>query len=667
MASIDDEKLLKIITTKIYERKFDEISLLNMPELSDSLQQAHRLVCSLLNQHKEAYSRNIKGLPIPNIAAKTNQLGTSVDALNKRLQEHMRMLRQNENSTKQPTAVLECDMAKRKVDKLAEVLKAKLIWSNAYQELQLLDVSDGAMRYQKLVALQQSFEIMQKYSLDDEKAQTFEKLKDEFLSWYSPATIHAIDTGDVKHLDSIKEKYYSLDRIEVFESNFGNYAKNKIKCFIEDESNERTLWTVLQELFAIWRKTHKLIDSFIQEDGSAVICKYLFDGVISKWDAISTIVADFVSSSDNPFVAAKAIGKILADFSEFVQKEGDDHMIGVTEQIKKKVFSLLSGDYGKYATSVLLCSINKISAPEKGSRHRHNWLMPFLEEIQSKMREIVNDSSLTFGAEFSSQIVPSFEHGIRELNSLLQNHDILNIKPEGTDIRMRKSIQENTEDKVSSICVMGYLLNIIDDLNEYIHETAADLSRESPENESARLISNTSLLETLNLRVVGRKIESIANTITLTMEDEIRKLKQSENETETPQGMAADELSRSLPSFSVAPHNYATGVGHGLLSQMSTIGAYGNDRNFVRSIASAASEINSSFNDDEADLWLLTEVAKLVQNVFCTQVGNVVNLSLKLRRQFNADILFLMEALADLRLQPTKQMSKLAEKLKENC
>lgn len=35
--------------------------------------------------------------------------------------------------------------------------------------------------------------------------------------------------------------------------------------------------------------------------------------------------------------------------------------------------------------------------------------MPFLEEIQSKMREIVNDSSLTFGAEFSSQIVPSFE------------------------------------------------------------------------------------------------------------------------------------------------------------------------------------------------------------------------------------------------------------------
>uniref|UniRef100_A0A914GXK3 Conserved oligomeric Golgi complex subunit 7 n=1 Tax=Globodera rostochiensis TaxID=31243 RepID=A0A914GXK3_GLORO len=597
---------------------------------------------------------------------KTSQLGSSVDTLNKRLQEHLRMLRQNESSAKQPNAVLEYDMAKRKVDKLAELLRAKLLWLNTCQELQLLDASDGAMRYQKLVSLQQSFEIMQNYSLGDEKSKAFEKLKDEFLSWYSSATILAIDTGDVKHLDSIKEKYYSLDRIKVFESNFGNYAKNKIKSFIEDESKENTLWSILQEFFAIWKRTHKLTDSFIQEDGSEVISKYLFDGLLSKWEVIVAIVSDLVSSSETPFVAAKSLGKVLADFSDFVQKEGDEHIMAVFSQIMQRVFSVFSDDYGKYATSVLLCVVNKITAPEKGSRHRHkfNWLLPFLEEIQSEMRDIVKQSAITFGAEFSSKIVPSFEHGLRELNSLLQNHDILNIKPEGIDIRTRKSIQENTEDKVSAICVMGYLLNIIDNVNEYISETTIDVGGVS--GESLRLISNASLLETLNLRVVGRKIESIANTITLTMEEEMHKLKQLE--AEASEAMSLDEqLSRSLPSFSVAPHNYVTGVGHGLLSQMSTIGGYSNDRNFVRSISAAASDINSSsFNDDEADLWLLTEVAKLVQNVFCAQVGNVSQLSIKLRRQFNADILFLMEALADLRLQPTTQMSKLAEKLRES-
>uniref|UniRef100_A0A183BKL5 Conserved oligomeric Golgi complex subunit 7 n=1 Tax=Globodera pallida TaxID=36090 RepID=A0A183BKL5_GLOPA len=653
MNSVDDEKLTQILTAKLAERKFDEINLLNTRELSGSHKQAYRLVCSILRQCKEAYSRDRSSLSMPITIDQTSQLGSNVDTLNKRLQEHLRMLRQNESSTKQPNAVLEYDMAKRKVDKLAELLRAKLLWFNTCQELQLLDASDGAMRYQKL------------YSLGDEKVSAFEKLKDEFLSWYSPATILAIDTGDVKHLDSIKEKYYSLDRIKVFESNFGNYAKNKIKSFIEDESKENTLWSILQEFFAIWKRTQKLTDSLIQEDGSEVISKSLFDGLLSKWEVIVAIVSDLVSSSETPFVAAKSLGKVLADFSDFVQKEGDEHIMAVFSQIMHRVFSVFSDDYGKYATSVILCVVNKITAPEKGSRHRHkfNWLLPFLEEIQSEMRDIVKQSAITFGAEFSSKIVPSFEHGLRELNSLLQNHDILNIKPEGIDIRTRKSIQENTEDKVSAICVMGYLLNIIDNVNEYISETTIDVGGVGTDSgESPRLISNASLLETLNLRVVGRKIESIANTITLTMEEEMHKLKQLE--AEASEAMSLDEqLSRSLPSFSVAPHNYVTGVGHGLLSQMSTIGGYSNDRNFVRSISAAASDINSSFN---ADLWLLTEVAKLVQNVFCAQVGNVSQLSVKLRRQFNADILFLMEALADLRLQPTTQMSKLAEKLREN-
>jgi hypothetical protein len=50
--------------------------------------------------------------------------------------------------------------------------------------------------------------------MDKTKVEAFERMKDEFLSWYSPATILAIDSNDLKQLESIKEKYSSLDRIK---------------------------------------------------------------------------------------------------------------------------------------------------------------------------------------------------------------------------------------------------------------------------------------------------------------------------------------------------------------------------------------------------------------------------------------------------------------------
>ena len=57
---------------------------------------------------------------------KTNQLGPAMDALKKRLQDHLRMLKQTESNTKQPNAVLEHDASKRRADKLAEILRVIL-------------------------------------------------------------------------------------------------------------------------------------------------------------------------------------------------------------------------------------------------------------------------------------------------------------------------------------------------------------------------------------------------------------------------------------------------------------------------------------------------------------------------------------------------------------
>lgn len=56
------------------------------------------------------------------------QLGTSIEHLDNRLQDHTQMLRQNEGSLSTTNTVLEHDLAKSKADKLAEVLKVILLF-----------------------------------------------------------------------------------------------------------------------------------------------------------------------------------------------------------------------------------------------------------------------------------------------------------------------------------------------------------------------------------------------------------------------------------------------------------------------------------------------------------------------------------------------------------
>lgn len=76
-------------------------------------------------------------------------------------------------------------------------------------------------------------------------------------------------------------------------------------------------------------------------------------------------------------------------------------------------------------------------------------------------------------------------------------------------------------------------------------------------------------------------------------------------------------------------------------------------------------------------MWVLTEISKYVMEAFSRNIGNVSQLNITLVRQFNADIgkfliklkffkflVFLMEALLDLRLQPTPRLKELAKKIK---
>lgn len=52
---------------------------------------------------------------------------------------------------------------------------------------------------------------------------------------------------------------------------------------------------------------------------------------------------------------------MCSDFLNYVKVEGDDKIYNSCKLICDKIFEIMSDDYGKHVTSVLLCTINKIT------------------------------------------------------------------------------------------------------------------------------------------------------------------------------------------------------------------------------------------------------------------------------------------------------------------
>jgi hypothetical protein len=56
-------------------------------------------------------------------------------------------------------------------------------------------------------------------------------------------------------------------------------------------------------------------------------------------------------------------------------------------------------------------------ANQRGTK-KHDWVQPLLEDVHSAMREIINESVVTFGSDFSKYIVPTFEVNLLFLNPM---------------------------------------------------------------------------------------------------------------------------------------------------------------------------------------------------------------------------------------------------------
>ncbi|KAI6187541.1 Component of oligomeric Golgi complex 7 [Aphelenchoides besseyi] len=641
------DKLTQLIRNKIRAGEGDCLTLLNMPELSACPTITQNAVESLIEDYSIRIRTGRHETASNNALTKLRDLGNMNQRLDKRLQAHIQMLRQNEGSLAGTTDVLEFDSAKSRSDKLIEVVNAKNTWAATLQVVDMMDETEQNDLYNHLVILQQANEILARYVPCNKREQVLESRKDSFFGWFSSAISFAIDTNDMNQLSSLGEKYDALGRSADYKKTFGSYIKNKICSYMNGNESELTLWNLLSEWFSIWKRIYKLADQLLGEKGSEFVALSCYEGIRSKDDQISELLNKLMQNATDTFAAAHELANIRHDFLEYVKSEGDSSVLLIANRICDDLYEMISDDYAKQVKATLFTKINKIAQTANKNTQKHDWVHPLLEEVHAALRNAVNEAASTFGVNFAKYVVPSFEKAVVQLKSTFRDSQVLSTR---RSINGTTSLDE-MNDKLTCICTAGYLVNIISDTNTFIHETHVSL-RSSTATREPELIKNINVLEKLAKK---KKVNELAAALIDPMTAEMTALKQAATASDS-----MDILKMSLPSFSITAHNYITAVGHGLLNHMNNIAAYNTDRNFRTAIFVAAGE---KFNEDECDLWILRGIAALLMARYVQNVGEASKLPLKVAKQFHADTVFLMEALQDLRLEPTSNLTALSDEL----
>ncbi|CAD5220797.1 unnamed protein product [Bursaphelenchus xylophilus] len=631
-----EPKVEQFLRNQLKKGNLVDPNILNAPEVRDHLQETEKIVDRLLEELAVSIRTTRTEVASPKILGKLKDLGNANQKLDKRLQSHIQKLKKNEGSLVGTSDVLEFDSAKGRSDRLIEVINAKTMWESSLRVVDMMGESEQNELFGYLVNLQKSNQILKRYVPSEERDHLLETRKDLFLSWFSSAILFAIDSNDIKLLQNLKEKFDALDRTEDYKKTFGAFITNTICTFIEENKEDLTLIKLLDESFNLWKKASRTASHLFGEDGSRFVALSFYEGITSKDNIIKGIINRMVMESEDTFSTARQLSTLRKDFGGYVKAEGDDAVFSVINTFCDDLYEIISDDLSKHVKSQLMVKVNEILQTFNQKAHKsHQWILPLLEGIHSLMRDLITEAADIFGSKFSKFIVPTFENAIDQIYSIFKKSDILGLKIPKSNVNFTL---DEVNDKLICMCTVGYILNMIDDMNSFIHDVY-NSNKDANDPKEPYVIRNRQLMEKYSRKVVQSKVGDLSKFLIYPMTDEMNKLK-------TEMGTADSKV--SLPTFSITPHNYITTVGHGLLSQTAVEVASGDE-----------------YNEDECDLWVLKAIVILLMESFCNNVGDPVKLSLPLLRQFNADVVFLLEALEDLRLQPSDNLTSLADKINQ--
>uniref|UniRef100_A0AC34GND4 Conserved oligomeric Golgi complex subunit 7 n=1 Tax=Panagrolaimus sp. ES5 TaxID=591445 RepID=A0AC34GND4_9BILA len=582
-----------------------------------------------------------------------NDLGRTSERLEVKLQSNLRILKLNEGLMSCTNSILEFDTCKSRTDTLVQVLKAKILWSQTFKELQMIEKTERKEKYQSLVTLQQCNDILSQYAVDEERTIAFEKAKDEFLSWDGSATLFAIKDKDFNKLNELEERYRSLNRIEEFQKTFGYFVRNELKAYFEKrgEEDSHLVWQIFDNIFDIWKHV-AIMEQYLQSDTSKpfeVVTNSLYEVAKQEWPEVKKHAFLYLVSADDPLKTAREIAKEKQAISAEIENCSDEYFVKLLTNLFEDLNQSFIEAYIQVVKTSLIRVVNAIEMPSKGSKKKCTWLANQLEPLQNAMLDIVHNAYESFDENVSWLATP-FEYVFQELHAKMTNNDFFRLKKLESEQQklVSKNPHEDAENNLSFIIAIGTVMQLYDTVNN----TIQNATKKKQKNVESEKMSNRNLLEKLNKKIVQAKAANLAQLIIDPMIQGLNEMKTSSN--------PVHASAANLPSFSRAPHNYILNVGHGLLSQMNIISSVSGEATFLISVISAA---GGKLNAEKADIWLLNCVAETVMRSYCNAVGDVQKLPQHVREQLKADLGYFVDASKDLRLQPTPELTSLKETL----
>uniref|UniRef100_A0A0N4Z798 Conserved oligomeric Golgi complex subunit 7 n=1 Tax=Parastrongyloides trichosuri TaxID=131310 RepID=A0A0N4Z798_PARTI len=702
--------MFKTLRISLSNPECDVLSLLNSSPFSSNPNKMSQIVEDIFQEPLNNFS-NYKldeEFQLSGLCTQLSKLGSETEGTCSKLQNKFEKMQLSQTKIPTSSTILMYDSAKTRADKLATLIKAKIDFETAYDGLKLLDKNNDADYYQVLVQLNKCCNILKNYDFNEKtKIDEINLIKIEFLMPFEKNIYEGLDYNDKSSLEMIKNKFISLDCLPKFEEYLTNFFSKQIVDFIsqmeqagqtEDISASNPdayIWKILNEMFELWRRTWEMVDGLdILNDntnevtssnkGSAFVSNIIYTILTSKtqWNIMTKLFINSLSSEEEKFMAYLQISKQFTSFIDLVHSRGDDDIHKCLEKVIEKLMEILGETYQREAKNFLLSEISKIVPPENAAaRHKHKWIIPYIEDLQRIILQIIHESYGIFGKKFYNIIFPSIDSTISELTTVLHQKDYLEVKKDiNQEICANKSIGEITEEKFNSIIVVGYIYSMIETICDIFKKTMSDIDEYQTIVDDL-IVKNSEILiqklSSINTYVVNNKIMAIGNAIILKMSKEISSfVKEKENKVAISQKLNISYRNKatSLPKFSFAPQDYMTNLGQSFLQVVNTVTVFLSNINFKLSIEHALKSgsrkseqrdgSNNGINKRYIDLWLINNITENVvhnwtENFHDTSESNDVDLM----KQVFVDAKFLIDVIVDLNLEPSTELLEICDNL----
>lgn len=228
----------------------------------------------------------------------------------------------------------------------------------------MIEKSEVGEIYQKLVTLQQCYDILSEYYIDENRQMAFEKAKDEFLSWKGSATLFNIKDQDFQKLSDMEECYRSLGRLHEFRRIFGLFVRNEFKEYLSKRATEEnpSIWSIFDALLDIWRHVARM-GRFINDEEKKpfeVVSNSLYEVALENWDVIAKDAFVHLEASEDPLKAARDTAKDRQAVLSQIDNCSDTHFVELLTILFEKVNRSFGETYSRIITSALLRTINAV-------------------------------------------------------------------------------------------------------------------------------------------------------------------------------------------------------------------------------------------------------------------------------------------------------------------